>query len=525
MPELTRREFTRRFTTGLGSTALASSFRLRGETAAEQPFRPNIVFICSDNQSFKDTGYAGHPLVKTPNLDRIARQGVIFSNAYCGSPVCAPARASMMTGMYPSDNSSFCNSTPWDGTHPAWAKRLKQAGYYARSIGKLDLNGNFDTGFEEFKSKHSHVDNPDITSLFRRPLCYRIGERPNVNGGPRATRHEDGTWAAMAERFIRKESRSQNQPWALYVGFHQPHVAYFDRKGFLALKQYWDMYPPESMEIPSIPPGHLENQHLVFQELRRFKRLATPIPEERIRRARAGYYGMITELDEYVGQIWDALEETGQLGNTVVIFTSDNGMSMGEHGLFYHNSLYEEAAHVPLLMAGVGLPQGVTMDTPVAHVDVVASLLELAGIGIPSHLRGHSLMSLVEGPAGDHPGFAYAENHSEGNCTGSFMIRKGDWKYIHFTWYEDLLFNLAEDPGEFENRINQPAAQDVQAELRAILNSQVDPEATTLRAFKAQDQILQRLVDRMTEDELYETFEFRLGPGQARALAAKCKGR
>ncbi len=521
---LIRREFA---TLSTAIAALLAVSTLLGQipSALADTARPNIVFISSDNQSFRDTGFAGHPQIQTPHLDRIAKGGVVFSNAYCNSPVCAPGRAAMMTGMFASDSNSFGNATPWDGTHAVWADHLKKAGYYARSIGKLDLNGNFETGFEEFESKHGHVENPDITALFRRPLGYRIGERPNVNGGPRDAPHEDGRWTAMATQFIREESSDLGKPWALYLGLHQPHVAYFERMGFLALQKYWDKYPRERIQLPDVPLDHLENQHLVFQELRRFKRLATPLPENNVRRAIAGYYGMISELDEYIGQVWDALEQTNQLENTIFVFTSDNGMSMGEHGLFFHNSLYEEAIHVPMLIAGPGIPSGLTIDTPVGHVDLISTLLDMADAKPESKLRGRSLLPLMNGNNQASPEFVYAENHSEGNCTGSFMIRKGPWKYIHFTWYDDLLFNLAQDPREMNNLANEPGAQTVKKELKAILDSQVDTESLTLKAFKRQEQILNDLVDRMSEDELYQLFEFRLGPGQARAMAAKYKGR
>ena len=524
MPDLSRREFGKLMTINAATLAASTSVG-QVPTALGAARRPNIVFVCSDNQSFRDTGFAGHPRIKTPNLDLIASQGAVFTNAYCGSPVCAPGRTSMMTGMYSSDSNSFCNATPWDGSHAVWADYLTKAGYYARSIGKLDLNGNFDTGFEEFESKHGHVEKPDITALFRRPLGYRIGERPNVNGGPRETQHEDGKWTAMATKFIREESKTPGKPWVLYVGLHQPHVAYFERLGFLALKKYWDMYPPDSIRLPGVSPEDLENQHLVFQELRRFKRLATPLAEDKMRRALAGYYGMISELDEYVGQIWDTLKQTNQLDNTVFVFTSDNGMSMGEHGLFFHNSLYEEAIHVPMLIAGAGIPRGVTIDRPVGHVDMISTLLDLAGARRPSKLRGHSLVPLMNGNKKASPEFVYSENHSEGNCTGSFMIRKGRWKYVHFTWYDDLLFDLSKDPGELNNLADDPTLRDVKKELKGLLDSQVDTEALTLKALKRQEQILNGLTDRMSEDELYQMFEFRLGPGQARALAAKCKGR
>jgi choline-sulfatase len=527
MRGITRREFGKRLTSAVGAAGLWSAgFPAASAGALEgsgSPRRPNIVFINSDNQSFQDTGYAGHPHIRTPNLDRIARQGVVFSNAYCSSPVCTPSRASMMTGMYPSDSDSYCNATPWDGSQPTWGTHLRNAGYYTRSIGKLDLHRDYDTGFEEFGALHNHVDNPDITALFRRPLCYRVQERPNITGGSRAERHLDAGWADLANGFIREEASGVGRPWAVNIGFHEPHVYFFEQLGFLALEKYYDLYPPDQIRLPHVPAEDLRNQHIVFQELRHFKRIATPIAEERVRRAHAGYYGMISELDEYVGRVWDALAETGQLENTVFIFTSDNGMSMGEHGLFYHNHLYDQAAKVPLVIAGAGVPRGIRIDAPVGHVDVVATLLEWAGSEAATRVRGRSLNRLIQGEPGAAPEFVYCENHSEGNCTGSFAIRKGDWKYIHFTWYGDVLFNIAEDPGEFNNRIDQPETKGIQAELRALLQRVTDPEEMTLRAFGKQEGILKGMVERMSEEEIHKALEVRLGPGQARALATKYK--
>ena len=484
------------------------------ETSSGQP---NIVFICSDQHSHKYNGYAGHPIVKTPNLDRIAKQGVFFNNAYSGNPVCVPARASMMTGMYASDCNSFCNSTVWDGSYPVWGTGLTEAGYDCHASGKMDLNDDFSTGFQESRTSHGHRHKPDITSLFRRPVGYRMSERPGVDGRARDKRAGDASLMEIAVNFVQNEFRSIDCPWCFYAGFHLPHP------GFVALREYYDMYPADEVDMPIIPPDYLENQHLMFQELRHFKRIATPISEDRIRRARAAYYGMVTELDEYVGQIWDKLGQMGQLDNTIFIYTSDHGESLGEHGLWYKNNLYDNAANIPLVIAGPGIPKGRVVDTPVAHVDLAYTILELAGAETPSSLRGHSLLQLMKGQSGDHPGFAYSESHSEGNCTGSFMIRRGDWKYLHFTWYDHLLFNVAEDPGEFSNLIDDPNAAGVHDELRDILHSQVDPERITRRAFRAQENVLQAMADRMTEDELFDVLRGRLGDGLARVMAVKCK--
>jgi choline-sulfatase len=206
----------------------------------------------------------------------------------------------------------------------------------------------------------------------------------------------------------------------------------------------------------------------------------------------------------------------------VFIYTSDHGEMLGDHGLWYKNNLLDPAARVPLVISGPGIPKGKTIDAPVAHIDLIATMVEWAG-GDGAELRGHSLAGLMADDAGSHPGFAYSESHSEGNCTGSFLIRKGDWKYVHFTWYDDLLFNLAEDPGEKVNRIDDPKAKPVLEELRAILKRQVDTEQVTKAAFAKQQAMLDDFARKMSEDELAKMLQGRLGKGLARVMAGRAK--
>lgn len=503
-----RQPTRRQFATALGAAAAAPG---------QANPRPNIVFVCSDQHSYKYAGYAGHPVVKTPNLDRIARSGTVFENAYCGAPVCVPGRSCLMTGLYPHETSSFCNSTVWDGSRPTWGTRLREAGYHTEATGKFDLNPDFDIGFEERETSHAHRTGPDITSLFRSPVAYRVGERNLVNGRARDTPHKDEARARNFVRFVQETVPTLDKPWCYYIGFTAPHPA------FVARRQYWDMYPPDEVDLPQVPPDYLERQHLAFQELRHFKRIATPIPERRIRRARAGYYGLVTELDEHIGRVWRALEETGQLENTIFIYTSDHGEALGDHGLWLKNNLLEPAAHVPLAIAGPGIPRARRVAQAVSHVDLVQSLLAWSGAGGASDVRGHSLIPMLRGQASDHPGWVYAESHSEGNATGSFMIRKGPWKYLHFTWYDDLLFNLDDDPGEFHDRSGDPEAQSVLRELRAILASQVDTEAVTRAGFAAQEKMLARFAAENSEAGLAKMLEGRMGKGLARVLAARAK--
>lgn len=521
--KLSRKKSSKLMMAGLCRPALLLILLLPGKMKMQednaQNDLPNIVFICSDQHSYKYTGYSGRSIVRTPNLDRIAKNGVVFSNAYAGSPVCVPSRTSLMTGMFPSDCNSFGNSTVWNGSYPTWGIRLQKAGYETWATGKMDLNSNYELGFIQQEVSNGHGHSPDITELFRTPMMYRVDERSGVEGKPRSNRHKKDTRLLHnALQYLQNKKPGTGRPWAAYIGFLEPHPP------FVALEKYYNLYYPNLVDMPNIPPGHLEEMHLMFQRLRSSKMLDTPIPEERVRRAKAAYFGSITELDEYVGQLWDALEKSGQLKNTIFIYTSDHGEMLGEHGLWFKNNLYENAIHVPLIIAGGRLPKGKRIDVPVTHADLIYTLLEWTGAERPSYLRGHSLTSLISGKGlGEHPGYAYAESNSEGNLTGSYMIRKGNWKYIHFTWYDNLLFNLATDPGEFTNRIDDPSAKEIQQELKGILYSLVDPEEITKRGFQEQEEFLDSLVRELSTEELVDKLKGRLGEGQAKALVNKLK--
>lgn len=520
MDKITRRDFNKKLMMGIaGFSAVSSNIIFSAQSgffAPSKDKRPNFVFISSDQHNAKYLGFMGHPFVKTPNLDKIAERGIVFSNTYCGNPVCAPARSSMMTGMYASDVNSFCNSTVYDGSYPTWAKRLKDSGYYCWATGKQDLNPEVDMGFVEVDVDHGHSKKPDITSLLRRPCIYRVGERETVDGKSRTSPSNDKVDADHALNFLKNESGKLNKPWVCYVGFHMPHPK------FVGWKKYYDYYL-DKVEVPEVSIEELENLPLPYQELRNFKRISTPIPSDRIKRAIASYFAMITELDDYIGQIYNALEETGQLDNTYFIYTSDHGEALGEHGLWLKDNLYDVAARVPLVISGPGLKNSKRIQNPVGHIDLAATILELSGIKKINELRGTSLLPLVNGDESKGPEFAYSESHPGGNPTGSCMIRKGDWKLIHFSYYEDMLFDMKNDPDEKNNLINDPKFKEKAVEMRNLLYSKVNPEEITDRAFKRQDNMLNEFTEKMNEEELTELFKSRLGEGQARVIARKLK--
>ena len=287
MPPISRRTFVRTVASSLGATALEGG--ASQQLSSLRP--PNILFICSDQHSGLVLGAQGHPVVRTPNLDRLASLGVNFRNAYCCSPVCVPARASLMTGRFASDVGSYCNSTVFDGRVPTWGESLRERGYYCWATGKMDLERGRDYGFQEVETTHGHSQDPDITSLFRAPVCFRVDERKNVNGGFNGGDNGDRDVAMRALSFLRDESPKLNQPWAVYLGLLMPHPPW------VAQRRYLDVYPPEKMLLPSLPAGYLERRHSIFQVLANFKNLSLPIPDERIRSARAAYYAVLSEMD------------------------------------------------------------------------------------------------------------------------------------------------------------------------------------------------------------------------------------
>lgn len=521
MKKISRRDFNKKIAIGIGGAGITAATSgltsLQGMTKnTNNEKTPNIVFICSDQHNAKYLGYAGHPFVRTPNMDKLAKRGTVFTNNYCGNPVCVPGRSSLMTGMYSSDVNSFCNSTVYDGSYPTWGKMLRDSGYYCWATGKQDLNPDIDMGFVEVDVKHGHRYDPDITSLFRRPCIYRVGQRENIDGEPRDDRNSDEEKANNAVNFIENESVNLDKPWACYVGYHEPHPS------FKGLTKYYEEYL-EKVEVEDVTIEELENLPLPYQERRNYSRISTPIPAERRKRAMAAYFAMITELDEYIGRVYDAVEKTGQLDNTYFIYTSDHGESLGDHGLWYKNVLYDAAAKVPLVISGPNIPKNKSITKPIGGIDLVATMMEWAGVDNTDHLRGTSLTPLINGNPNAGPKFAYTESHSEGNVTGSCMIRVGDYKLMHFSYFEDYLFNLKTDPDEKENLINDPKYKDKADELRKLLYSLVDPEEITERAFRTQDKMLQTFVETLNKEELMQKFGRRLGRGQAQVLINKLK--
>jgi len=462
--------------------------------------RPNILLIMSDEHAPMYSGTYGHALVKTPNMDRLAAEGVTFDNAYCNSPLCCPGRMSFMTGRYVHHIGTWDNASPLASDAVTWAHILGVAGYDVVLDGK------------------QHFCGPDQLHGFRTQLARDLhAELWTKNGVPhgaadwaRGTPHAARPWGALekagpgttleievddrvqakALAYLRDPTQKE-RPWALNVSFIAPHFP------LIVPEQFWKLYPLADIDMPEIPPGHLENQHQVHQRMRQMFG-CVDFPEELVRRGRAGYYGLITYLDEKIGQLLDVLEETGQRENTVVIYTSDHGEMNGEHGMWRKSSFYEASVRIPLQISWPGhIPAGGRISEVVSLVDLVATLVEMAHISQQVPLDGESLLCLMQGKHEDWQDEAFSEYLAHGVARPTAMLRKGRYKLHYSLGDPPQLYDIPNDPNEFHDLSREPVYQSVVKELQTQLLSHWDPVAV-------EQQVRQSQMERQLIQQAYQ---------------------
>lgn len=441
----------------------------------------NVLVIMADEFQRDALRCAGHPIVHTPNLDKLAARGRRFSAAYTPSPICVPARAGFATGCHIHRTRHWCNALPYAGDPPGWAHVLRDAGYETVSVGKLHhRSAEDDNGFED-EILPMHVLNGQgwIKGMIREAgQVVDHGDELAVSTGPGEDAYTDydRRIAERASAWIRTRGRAaQDRPWVMFASFVRPHYP------LTCPKEFYDLYPAERMPLPALADPAGPEQHPVLRGMRAFNNYDDYFDDAGRRRAVAGYFGLCSMVDSFVGSLLKALEDAGLADDTLVLFVSDHGESLGRRGLWTKCTLFEESVGIPMIMAGPGVAAGRVVDAPVSLLDVHATVLEAAGL--PPDPRTDSV-SLLGNPDKGRP--IVSQYHDGGSLTGMFMLRLGRWKYAAYPGYAPQLFDLVQDPSERKDRALDPAAAGVRAVLDVRLRALCNPDAVNSDAFADQ---------------------------------------
>ena len=452
----------------------------------------NLLVIMSDEHNPKVMGAAGHALAQTPNLDRFATRGVRFTSAYTASPICVPARAAFATGKYQYQIGYWDNADAYDGAVPSWHHLLRARGHRVVSIGKLHFRGlpGDDHGFsEELLPMHVVEGLGDVKGLVRSAIPRRKGYGKLAEmAGPGETPYTryDRDIAARAQVWLHEDARHCDRPWALFVSFVCPHFP------LVAPPEFYYRYLQGRIPLPKLyveRPRH----HPYLQDYDGCVAydLGFGGDHAKVRRAIAGYLGLVSFMDDNVGKVLRALTDAGLEGDTRVVYTSDHGDNLGARGLWGKSTMYEESAGVPLILAGPDIPAGARCATPTSHVDLFPFFLESTGVPMPRD--GYLGVSPLALAAGEHPDHAVlSEYHAIGSTGGITMLRQQQWKYVHFASYPPQLFDLENDPEELADRSADPACRATLARLEAELRRFCDPAEVDVRAKRRQAVLLAR---------------------------------
>jgi choline-sulfatase len=454
--------------------------------------KPNILLIMADQLIPQLTGAYGHPVVQTPHMNRLAEGGARFDAAYSPCPVCAPTRASMLTGRFVSNIGAYDNAAAYSCEEPTIPHYLTLSGYDTVLSGKLHAIGpdqlhgfsrRFTTNIYpadfawvpvrgvEHPSERSHALNyvGEAVQVGRWSDCHSSDEEAHF-------RAIEYLRAKRIQKDATNPKPGSERPFFLHVSYHHPH------EPFWPPQEYWDLYEDADIEIPSFPDNldetysTLDRWVNVYHGIRKAPQLRQP---ESLRRLRRAYYALVTYVDNRVGELLAALQETGFADDTLVIFSSDHGDMLGERGMVQKRTFYEFSSRVPLIIHFPdGRAAGMRLPAPVNMVDLLPTLLDLVEFPESERLPmdGSSLLPLINGDDQDDR-VTFSEFHAQGSHATCFMVRQGRYKYVYIHGYDSQLFDLENDPGEWHNLAGQPDFAAIEAHLKALILSRFDPDA------------------------------------------------
>jgi iduronate 2-sulfatase len=444
---------------------------------AQSSRRPNVLLIMSDDLN-TNLGTYGHPVVKTPNIDRLARRGVRFDRAYNQFPLCNPSRASLLTGLRPDTIRVYELVTHFRQNRPdavTLPQLFKNSGYVTARVGKIyhyGVPGQIGTAGLDDPPSWDETVNPRGVDKDEEPVLTNytptrgLGSALAFHASPAADdEHTDGKVASEAIGLL---ERNKDRPFFIAAGFYRPHCPY------IAPQKYFDMYPLEQIEVPRVSPAQLAQypSPAFFTQPPNWG-----LTEQQERETIRGYYASISFMDANVGRVLDALDRLALADTTIVVFMSDHGYSLGEHGQWMKQMLFEESARNPLIVAGPGVDaHGKGSPRTVEYLDLYPTLAGLAGLRAPGGLEGRSLVPLLQEPTMPWNHAALTQVRRGTAAAGFFMgytIRTERWRY---TEWEDgkrgaELYDEKSDPGEMRNRASDVKYAKTVKEMRTLLHA------------------------------------------------------
>lgn len=425
--------------------------------------RPNILYVMFDQLAPQFLPSYGHKVVRAPTLSRLADEGVQFDSAYTNSPLCAPGRFSMMAGQLCSRIGAWDNAAEFPSSVPTFAHCLRLAGYRTCLSGKMHFVGPDQLhGFEGRVTTDMYPGDFGWTPTWDEPkrIHWWFHNMLSVTeAGPydRSLEMEhDDEVASTSRRWLYEHARGSDQrPFMLCVSFMQPHDPY------LGPRSDWDGYREDDIDLPVtpyVPPAKREAVGKRMYDL--YDRDEYRVTERHIRAARRGYYSMITYSDRLFGQVLQALEETGQADNTIIIVSADHGDMLGERGLWYKMNFFEHAARVPMIIHASKTLRPRRVAQHVSLMDLLPTFCDIAtdgkGVDYAVPVDGASLLGLAAGSSGGWSNTVFGEYMAEGTFQPAFMIRRDRWKYVSCAGDPPQLFDLVADPHELKNLATDP---------------------------------------------------------------------
>jgi len=447
----------------------------------------NVLVIMADEHAARVAGFAGHSVVQTPHLDRLASEGTVFERAWTPSPICVPARGAFATGRWVHEVGTWHSAQPYTGEPGGWAHAARFAGATVVSVGKLHYrSGDDDIGHYESRLPMWVVDGIGwVQGLSRRPLAEypeAAEMAAEVGVGETSYTRYDRRIGAAASDWLRTEAPA-DRPWVLFASFVAPHYPLSAPERFDAL--YSDADVPD----PEIPEVEIHNPAVAAA--RSFWSQGDHFDAQLTRRARRAYYGLCSFVDQQVGELMRALDESGQAGDTTVIYTSDHGELLGNRGLWAKSFMYEDSVRIPLVVRGPGFDAGSRCATYTNLVDIAPTIAETVGADLESGPGAASLRDIAAGALSDRP--AFSEYHDGGSITGTSAVAWDRWKYVHHVGFAPELFDLRDDPDELVDLGTDPGYAHSRAEGEEVLRSIVDPDDADRRAFESQAELVEQL--------------------------------